>query len=113
MAAAQLELELYWGETWIGAGTHRASSAGAVIDISGWTIVLTLKHRASDTDVALTVNGAIVSGPSGTYTVTLTAAQTRSLQYGDYHCDIWRTNAGSETLMGIGRLTVLPPIKTT
>jgi hypothetical protein len=113
MAAAPLVLEAYKGEDYVARGTHKASrSPGApVVDISGWTMVFTVRALPTNTNHLLEATPAIVSGPAGTYTITLTAAETLALGVGQFHCDVWRTNSGAQTEMAVGRLTILQPVR--
>lgn len=112
MPAARIALEAYQGEDYVATGTHRVSEGGAVVNITGWTIVLTIKRLPTDSPAVLSVNGVVPTGTDGVYTVSLTAAQTAALGVGDYHCDVWRTNSGAKTELAIGFFSVLQPVRT-
>lgn len=112
MAAAAIALEGYQGEDKVFVGTHRVSSGGAVVDITGWTLLFTLKRKATDTATLLSIAGVLLSPTAGTYTVSLTAAQLAALDVGDYHCDVWRTNAGAKTELAIGTFALYRPVRT-
>jgi hypothetical protein len=75
-------------------------------DITGWTLRLYVKAALSDTAVLLTVNGAITSAVAGTFSVTLTAAQTAALATGIYSYDVWRIDAGQECALAVGKMIV-------
>jgi hypothetical protein len=108
---ATLSLKAYKGEDYVLAGTHKVSSSGAVQDITGWTIKLTLRRQPSSTGTPLLqVTGTVVSGTAGAYTVPLTSAQLDALDPGDYAADLWRTNSGAQTEMGIGVFTLAQPV---
>lgn len=114
MPAAPLALDAYKGEDYEARGVHKASRAPAapVVDISGWTIVLTVRVLPTTADPALlSVSAAVISGPAGTYLITLTAAQTLALGVGEFHADVWRTDSGAQTEMAVGTLTILQPVR--
>ncbi|HYM24440.1 MAG TPA: hypothetical protein VEU08_14590 [Vicinamibacterales bacterium] len=76
-----------------------------VTDITGWTITFTLKRNQTDPTPILTIAAVITNGPNGTFTVSLTKAQT-NMQAGTYQYDIQRTDAGSEAVLSIGTFTI-------
>jgi hypothetical protein len=104
--AATNNLTVYKGETVTQPFAHVVEDTTTPVNITGWTIAFTLRYRATDVAALLTVSGQIVSGPAGTYTVSLTHAQTVGLAAGVYAYDIQRTDVGSEAVMSIGRFTV-------
>jgi hypothetical protein len=75
-------------------------------DISGWHTRLTIKERASDSVALLAVDGTITDGAAGEFECPLTHAETLGLQPGIYAYDIWRTDAGFECPLTIGKLIV-------
>ncbi len=105
---AQLTLTAALGEDRTFAGTHQTSSTDDTpIDITGWTITVTIKKGAT----TITKSGTVTSGTDGEYSWTLAAADTVSLAVGDGAIDVWRTNAGAATLMGIGTFSILQDVR--
>jgi hypothetical protein len=89
-----------------------------VVDITGWTFLfsvaaLSARERqfsatrliAVPATKVISQAGAILVAAAGTFSVALTALQT-DLATGLYEYDVWRTNAGSETLLAAGRFVV-------
>lgn len=104
MASAKYAMGCARGESVVFPCTHTLSGTDATpVNITGWTIKWTVKDASGTT--VLTKTGAIVNGPNGTYTLTVTHADTL-LDPLSYDSDIWRTDSGSETRMGSGPLTV-------
>ncbi len=105
---AQLALTAALGETRTFRGTHQTSSTDTTpINITGFTITVTIKKGAT----TITKSGTVTSGTLGTYTWPIAAADTVSLAIGDGAIDIWRTDAGSETLMAIGTFSILADVR--
>lgn len=77
-----------------------------VMDITGWTIRFHVKGQLSDAATLLTINGVIVSAVAGTFSITLTAANTTTLGVGIYYYDVWRTDSGQACALALGKLTV-------
>jgi len=77
-----------------------------VADITGWTIVMTIKNTDDAPTTTVTINGAIVSGPSRTFSVTIPAATMTTLTVGTYLYDVWRTNAGFAWVLSVGTFQV-------
>ncbi len=104
MAVANLDLSAAKGETVTFPFVHQVSAADdTAVDISGWTIVMTVKDDAGT--VLLSKSATVTSGPSGTYTISVSHADML-LEFNKYPVDIWRTDSGSETLMGYGKFRV-------
>jgi hypothetical protein len=84
---------------------------GAVEDITSWTLYAVFKadeeDTTSETVVRSTVGGGItvVSGPAGTFRLTLTAAQTLLLSQG-WCWALWRTNVGFEEPVAAGKINI-------
>lgn len=112
--AATFKLKLYLGEDWYQAFKEYVSGAvdSAAQDITGWTIVATIKAKASDPAVVLTVSASLTAPTVGEYLVTVTAAQSAALTVGTYAMDVWRTNVGAATCLAKGTLQVLQPVRT-
>jgi hypothetical protein len=115
--SARVNLGCAKGEAYEGDGTHKTATdgSGVVVNITGWAIQFTLRKKAGDPDTGqsplLQVSGVIVSGSAGTYTISLTSAQTKSIPAGAYDYDIWRTTTGSETQMAHGIFTTTQGVK--
>lgn len=104
--AARLALSFYKGEDYAAEGTHIAGPLRAPVNITGWTIVCTVRARATDPDPPLlSVMATVVDGPAGTYMIPFSHAQLLALGVGDFHCDVWRQDPGSETEMAVGMLS--------
>lgn len=101
MATLQDEGLVYRGETYVLNFTVTPTT-----NITAWTIAWNLKTAFTDTAALLTVAAVIVSAAAGTFSVTLTAAQTAALTMDTYVADVWRTDLGSEALLATGRLQV-------
>lgn len=101
MATLQDEGTVYRGETYTLAFTMTP-----LTDITGWTISWRLKTALTDVAALLTIVATTVVAASGTFSVTLTAAQTAALTMDTYVADVWRTDSGSEALLATGRLQV-------
>lgn len=79
-----------------------------VVNISGWTIVFTLKSQQGGA-VVITQAATIVSASAGTFSVTLSHAQLL-IAPGTYSHDIHRTDTGSVNVLSIGSVIVLPEV---
>jgi hypothetical protein len=115
LPVAPLDLSLYRGEDYVGTGTHRSSPvpSAPTVDISGWSIVATVKETADDTaDALLTIAATLTDPTHGGYEVTITAAQSATLEVRTYVIDIWRVNTGAKTTLARGTLRVLQPVRT-
>jgi hypothetical protein len=92
------------GEAKTFTGTHVTSASNTTpINITGWTIQFTA--RLANKTVLFSVACSIVVAGSGTYSFSLTAANT-TVTPGNYEGDIWRTDSGSETIMAHGILVI-------
>ncbi len=115
---AQLALTAALGEDRTFAGTHYTSDptiaatstvpAATVVNITGWTLVTTIKNPAGTT---VTLSGTVTLGTAGTYTWTVTAANTVTLGVGVSRIDVWRTDAGAATLMAIGDFNITQEVR--
>lgn len=105
---APLALTAALGEDRAFTGTHQTSSTDTTaINITGWTLVITIKKGAT----TLTISGSVTLGTAGTYAWTLTAANSVALAVGDGAIDVWRTDAGAATLMAVGTISILPEVR--
>lgn len=80
-----------------------------VVDVTGWTIVFTLKASQTAGAALITQPAVIDSGPAGTFHVSLSQAQTL-LPAGTYYYDIQRTDAGQHAVLTIGVFTILQEV---
>ena len=99
--AQKNNISIYKGEA-----TQLAFTMTPTTDITGWTLTFSLKPNASDPTASLTIAGAITNAAAGTFTITISHAQTGGLASGTYAYDVQRTNSGSETVLSIGVITV-------
>jgi hypothetical protein len=90
------------------------STAQGATNITGWTLVYTMADDHDDDTTKVTVSGAIVSAAAGTFTVTLTSAQTDLGGTTEPTKKVWdvrRTNSGFETCLAKGSLTINPGVR--
>lgn len=80
--------------------------ADLVSDITGWTLVMTIKNTDDAPTTTVTINCAVTDGPNRLFTVTIPAATMTALVVGAYLYDIWRTNAGFAWTLSVGAFTV-------
>lgn len=82
-----------------------------VVDITGWTITMTIRVNANDAAVVLTKTPAtIILAAAGTFKFTLSSAETKALSVGNYAYDIQRVDAGSESVLSIGDLAIIQEV---
>ena len=70
-----------------------------VIDITGYTLAFAVEGVAHAK--LIEAAGVVVSGPAGTFSVTLADTDT-DIKAGAYQYDVWRTDAGSERVLAVG-----------
>lgn len=78
-------------------------------DITAWPIAFTLKANATDPSALLSIAAHIISGPSRTFSITLTAAQM-TLPAGIYAYDVQRTDTVG--VLSIGKFVILQEVRT-
>ena len=78
-----------------------------VVNISGWTLPFTVAKKSNSPTKLIQVNGVILAGPSGTFSVTLTEENTDQTP-DTYYFDVWRNDEGYEQVLAIGSFVVLP-----
>ena len=76
-----------------------------VIDIAGWTLKFTAVKAVGQSTKAIDADGAVVSGPAGTFRVQLPKLKT-NIEPRAYVYDVWRTDPGNERLLALGTVTV-------
>lgn len=102
MAVADQTILVYRGEDAIISGVMNP-----VVNINGWTLQFTAAKKLNKVAKLIGPKSAtIVSGPAGTYTIPLTAAETTALTPGSYVWDLWRTDVGVAEVVAIGTFTV-------
>ena len=98
----------------VGESITIACSLNPIVDITAWTLQFTVRKQLGLLPVLITkTTGAgitIVSGPAGTYTVTIDSADTANLAAGDYLYDIQRTGVGTHRVLNVGTLTLTAPV---
>lgn len=80
-----------------------------VTNITGWTLQFTLSRQKNSNTKLIEEPGYITSAVAGEFSVDLDVDQT-DLRPGKYYWDVWRTNAGSNRVLGIGEFTILPDV---
>lgn len=95
--AKQVEIGFFKGEDLTLQLTVK-DPAGAVVNVTGWTSSFKVE--------ALSKAGTVIDGPTGRIDFTLTDDDTNTLAPGAYPYDIKRTDAGLETVLAYGALTV-------
>jgi hypothetical protein len=108
-SVAVLALQVTKGEDRVFAGTHQTSGTDTTpINITGWTMKFTV--RDANKNILFTKTPSVSVGASGTYTFSVAAADT-TINPDTYPCDLWRTDSGLATVMGIGTLTIQPDVR--
>ncbi len=92
-------------------------STGAAVNITGWTMEWDLRDAATmfgNKRITKTTLGgiAIISGPAGTLRVTVTADDTKNLPPRTYFDTLWRTGAGTRTVLAFGSAVLSAPAYT-
>ena len=106
---ASLAINVTRGEDRAFAGTHQTSGTDSTaVNITGWTMVFTARDLHGVAWLSKTVS--VTVGASGTYSFSVTASDL-TVSSGNYPCDIWRTDSGNATIMGIGLLTVAGDVR--
>ncbi|HXH24529.1 MAG TPA: hypothetical protein VNI78_04720 [Vicinamibacterales bacterium] len=114
MSAGQLPLEILQGETLVKPMTWY-DEAGQPVDLTGYTARMQARERHGSPTVLLeltTENGGIqLGGPSGTITLSMSAAQTAALTWrrGVYDLELV-SPAGVVTRLIEGVITVVPEV---
>lgn len=97
--------------------------SGTFSSAAGWAITFTVKDAYGGTScVSKTVGSGItilaaataydgITYAIGTPVIAVTSSDTLSLTAGEYVYDVQRTDAGSEKVLTIGKLTVHPAVR--
>ena len=76
----------------------------------GWSLVFTAARSKGSSTKDITQAGAVVNGPAGIYSVTLSAAQT-DIRPGVLFFDCWRTDPGLSEPLATGTLTLVDVVR--
>jgi len=79
--------------------------------ITGWTIVCSVKQAFTDTAPLSSTSATVLNGPQGVFSVLFSSSMT-TLDPGDYVYDVQRTDSGQVAVLSIGKLTILPEVRT-
>lgn len=106
---AAIALSITRGEARTFTGTHVTSATDTTpVNITGWTLSFTV--RDANNQIVIQKAPSVVLGPTGTFSFSVTASDT-TLSANIYNCDLWRTDAGNETVMGVGTFTILADVR--
>lgn len=76
-----------------------------VVDVSGWTVVFTLKDQlGGSTQSGFPITATIVDGPRGKFRLAVPSSATSSIPVGRYVWDCRRTDSGNRTTVADGYL---------
>lgn len=91
-------------EIYLGEDVELPFSYTPAEDISGWTLLMTVRGSG----ISLEVDGVIDNAVDGTFTFTLMAEDYETIfRAGSYSYDVWRTDAGSQRCIAAGLFTIL------
>lgn len=76
--------------------------ADLAADITGWTLVMTVKDDDDNPTYTKTINATITDGPNRLFKVVIPAATTTGITVGVGKYDIWRTDVGSAWVLSQG-----------
>lgn len=93
-----------------GEAIRLAFTLTPLTDITGWTIVFTLKKLSTDPASILSVAASGMVNAAGTFNILLSKANSL-LPAGDYAYDVQRTDVGSEAVLSIGKFTINQEVK--
>lgn len=82
-------------------------------NITGFTIVATIKAYKTDLLPFLTLTGTIVSGPGGQVSFPLSRAQSLLMNVGTWRMDVWRTDSGAQSCLSDGVLIMSQGVRGT
>jgi hypothetical protein len=101
--------ELEWIEVAAGEAAVRTFSPPTPpVSVSGWTLRFVVLDDFGGT-AKLTLTPTILNATTGTFSVTLSSAQTlTTLGAGTWAWEAWRTDDGGETRVAFGHLVITP-----
>lgn len=79
--------------------------------ITGWTLSLVVRKQYGSTAASLTKAGVITDATNGIFTFAIADTDTELLDVGEYVYNVLRTDAGAETVLAYGNLTLMPTSK--
>jgi hypothetical protein len=99
--------ELEWIDVAAGeAVTRTFSPPTPPVSVAGWTLRFVVAESFGGT-TKLTLTPTILNATTGTFSVTLSSAQTlTTLGPGTWAWEAWRTDAGGETRVAFGYLVI-------
>ncbi len=101
---ALVDLECYKGEDF--SPPFQVDSAWTA-DITGWSIVATVKTTDAEATPEETITCTVTDGPNRIFVIPFTAAITAALLVGTaYVYDVWRTDAGFHWVLALGNFKV-------
>jgi hypothetical protein len=114
MSATNYNTIIDQGADWYITFTYK-DSAGAAINLTGYTAAMQLRSEPSDATSVLSLsspsNGITITGATGTIAVRATAAQTGAISEGYYYYDLEITSgAGIITRLVQGQIEVSPQV---
>lgn len=75
------------------------------VDITGWTLSLTVAKAENIAAKVFQVTGTITSGPLGKYSMLIPSA-TLNIQPDIYAYDVFRTNPGNLRILNVGKFEI-------
>jgi hypothetical protein len=112
MAPANLPLEIRVGDTET-VSVAIQNAAGAPVNISGRTYAAQIRSTTDASTPLATFTCAIVSGPAGTLTATLSATTTAALTPGLAVWDLEERNGSTVTTLLAGPVTIVQDVTRT
>jgi hypothetical protein len=114
MAATNYDTTIDQGADWVINFTYQ-DSAGAAINLTGYTAALQLRSEAASTTAVLSLSspssGITITGATGLVAVRATAAQTGAIAGGVYVYDLEITSStGVVTRLVQGQINVSPQV---
>lgn len=107
MSGSNHDVRVERGRTWTLNLTWMSESAPQ--DLTGWSG--TLAVRETYTDPIVISKGAVVGGPAGTISFSMTPAETQALVAGSYLYDVKMVSPANQALTLIrGRFAVIPTV---
>lgn len=94
----------YEGEDFVQPFAIKQSDGTTAQDITGWTIVLTVKSYFDQTTALITKTATLTTPASGLCEVSFSRSDTSSLTPKVYAFDLSRTDSGSDSVLVVGYL---------
>ena len=106
-AVDEIDIVMVRGDTYALNFTHQ-DAAGAAVDITGWTLTMTVDPSDAPADATanlFSVTGSIVTALDGTFTMTPSAVNTAQTP-GVYYHDIQATVGATIETIAAGKFTI-------